>query len=55
MTYAFTKKGYDYLECSKTGTLIVNPRTHKKIYLNFIKIQNLTNFGMKNFTDKNKE
>ena len=49
MTYAFTKKGYDYLECSKTGTLIVNPRPTKKDLFKFYKIQNLTNFGTKNF------
>ena len=37
MTYAFTKKGYDYLECSKTGTLIVNPRPTRKDLFKFYK------------------
>ena len=26
MNFAFSKKGYDYLECLSTGSLIANPR-----------------------------
>ena len=42
------KKGYDYLECSNTGTLIVNPRPTRKDLSGFYKIQNPMNFGTKN-------
>lgn len=49
MTHAFKKKGYDYLECSSTGTLIVNPRPSKKDLSKFYKDSKSNNFWYEKF------
>ena len=49
MTYAFSKKGYDYLECSNTGTLIVNPRPTRKDLSGFYKNSKSNEFWYEKF------
>ena len=45
----FRKKGYDYLECSKTGTLIVNPRPTRKDLFKFYKNSKSNEFWYEKF------
>ena len=49
MSHAFKKKGYNYLECQNTGTLIVNPRPSKTDLSNFYKNSKSNDFWYKNF------
>ena len=37
MNFAFSKKGYDYLECLSTGSLIANPRPSRSDLSKFYK------------------
>ena len=49
MSHAFKKKGYNYLECQNTGTLIVNPRPSMTDLSNFYKNSKSNDFWYKNF------
>ena len=49
MSYVFKKKGYNYLECQNTGTLIVNTRPSKTDLSNFYKNSKSNDFWYKNF------
>ena len=49
MSQAFKKKGYNYLECQNTGTLIVNPRPSRTDLFNFYKDSKSNDFWYNNF------
>ena len=49
MNFAFSKKGYDYLECLSTGSLIANPRPSRSDLSKFYKNSKSNEFWYEKF------